>query len=266
VIRAAIRVVAICVAALAPLRAQAPNDACAGAVPITGSPLVASNAGATTGPDPIPSCSSMTGDVWFSFVPPCTGTYTASTCAAPTTFGTVVAIWDGTGGCGALAEIACSDLCSSGAFLGASAAAVLNAGQPYFISVGGTLGITGTFGLSVTLGAAMTLSFFSSGSGTLGYVITGGPATGTAFVALTAHAGSFPLGWFYGVDLFWSELIYEISVGFPFITTLQPCGLVAVGPYPGLPSGLTLYGVALGLPLGGTIPVAFTLPVVGVVP
>lgn len=247
------------------LRAQVPNDTCAGAVPLPPATLVASNVGATAGPDPIPSCATVTGDVWFSFVPGCNGTYTASTCSAATTFGTVVAIWDGAGGCGALTEVACSDVCSGGAFLGASASAALTAGHPYFISVGGTLGGAGAFGLSVGLGASMSLSFFSTTTGTIGYVILEGPAAGAAFVAVTLNAGAFPLGWFYGVDILWPELLAEITQGFPFLTPLQPCGSAAIGPFGGLPPGLTLYAVALGVPLGASIPTVATLPTIGVV-
>jgi hypothetical protein len=157
-------------------------------------------------------------------------------------------------------------VCSGGAFLGATASASLVVGHPYFISVGGTLGGAGAFGLSASLGASMSLVFFSTTQGTLGYVVTEGPAAGVAFVAVTINVGTFPLGWFYGLDIFWSELIAEIATGFPFLTPLQPCGSAAVGPFFGLPSGLAVYGVALGVPLGGSIPAFSSTPVIGVVP
>jgi hypothetical protein len=248
------------------LRAQVPNDTCAGAIPLGAVVVVASNVGATAGPDPLPGCAAVTGDVWFSFVPGCNGTYTVSTCAAATSFGTVVTVWDGAGGCGALVELTCSDVCTGGSFLGASASASLVVGHPYFISVGGTLGGAGTFSLSASLGASMALSFFSTSLGTLGYVITEGPAAGQAFVAVTINAGLFPIGWFYGIDIYWSELLAEIATGFPFLTPLQPCGSTAVGPFFGLPSGLTVYGVALGIPLGAAFPTVSTLATIGVVP
>jgi len=250
----------------APLRGQVANDTCATAIPIASAAVVGTNVGATAGPDPLPTCLTMTGDVWYSFTPPCSGLYTVSTCAAATTFGTIVAVWDGAAGCGGLSLLACSDVCVAGAFSGASCTVSLTVGHAYFVSVGGNGGSTGTFGLSLTLGAAMTLSFFTQGPGSLGYFITDGPDSGTAFVAITANAGSFPFGWFYGIDIHWVELINEISAGYPFLNLLLPCGMVVVGPFTGLPSGLVLYAVGLGIQAGASVPSFATTPLTGSVP
>jgi hypothetical protein len=260
--RTALTLVLVACAALG----QAPNDACVTASATTGGPLLGSNAGATTGPDPVPLCAAMTGDVWYSFTAPCAGVYTASTCAAVTTFATAVAVWSAAAGCGSLVELACSDACGTGAYLGASATFSTVAGTTYLISVGGNAGTSGVFELSVTLGAAMSVAFFSSGPGSLGYAVSQGPGGGFAFVAMTLNAGQFPLGWFYGIDIGWVELMNEIAIGFPFLTPLQPCGQAVVGPAFGLPSGLQIHAVGLGLLPGATIPTVSTFPALGVVP
>jgi hypothetical protein len=250
----------------APLSSQIANDTCVTAIPVTGASIIGTNVGATTGPDPLPACSIPTGDVWYSWVAPCSGTYTASTCAVITNFPTIVAIWHGIAGCGSLIQVTCSDVCAAGAFSGASTAFLANAGAVYFVSVAGNFGASGTFELTLALGASMTLSFFDGGPGSLGYLVNEGPGSGTSFVAMTQNAGVFPLGWFLGIDIGWLELMSQLSVGFPFVTVLQPCGLAIVGPVFGLPSGLTVYAVGIALPQGGSIPTATTLPVVGVVP
>jgi hypothetical protein len=248
------------------LWSQVPNDTCATSILIAGTSVSGTNVGASTGPDPLPPCATVSGDVWYAWVAPCNATYTASTCAAATNFATIVAVWDGAASCGSLVPVACSDLCTSGAFQGAAASFVATAGTVYFISVGGISGNAGGFELSITSGVAMTLLFFSNGSGTLGYSIIEGPASGTAFVAMTVNQGGFPFGWFLGIDIGWLELMGQLSFGFPFVTPLSSCGLAVVGPAFGLPTGLQIFAVGVALPPAGTVPSATTLPTIGVVP
>ena len=69
------------------------------------------NTTATTGVDPLPviPCAVMGGfwsDIWFAFVPDADGAITATTCDAAG-WDTDMALYDGTGGCGTLVEIAC---------------------------------------------------------------------------------------------------------------------------------------------------------------
>ena len=149
---------------------------------------------------------------------------------------------------------------------GASCTASLTVGHAYFVSVGGNGGQHRHLRLSVTLGAAMALSFFTTGPGSLGYFITDGPDSGTAFVAITANPGSFPLGWFYGVDIHWIELINEISVGYPFLVCCCPAAWSSSDRSRVFPSGLVLYAVGLGVQAGASIPSFATLPVTGSVP
>jgi hypothetical protein len=257
---------AACIASAA-LPAQAPaNDHCASAVTLGAAAVAGTNVAATTGPEPVPSCQTSGKDVWYSWVAPCAGTYTISTCSPATNFATVVAVWDGFAGCPAIVEAGCSDFCVSGGFQGASAIFNAAAGHQYYVSVGGISGASGTFSLSASLGPAMTLAFFSAGPGTIGYVVTEGPGSGLSFVAIALAAGTYPNGWFYGVDIPWPDLMNEIAMGYPFFVTLQSCGGAVVGPFAGLPPGLTLFGVGLGIPPGSTVPVFHTAAVSGVVP
>jgi hypothetical protein len=252
---------------VASLSAQAVNDACAAATSINGpAPILGSNVGATTGPDPVPACAPMTDDVWYAWTAPCNGTYTASTCAAATNFGTVLAVWGAPSFCTNLVPIACSDVCIAGPHLGAAVTFQATVGSAYRISVGANGVGSGTFELSIALGSAMSLTFFGGGTGSLGWFVAEGPANGIAFVAITLNPGQFPFGWFLGIDIGWLELLNELSSGWPFVLALQPCGSAQVGPFVGLPTGLQAYGVAVGLPPGSTVPAAISAPVIGVVP
>jgi hypothetical protein len=135
----------------------------------------------------------------------------------------------------------------------------------YYISVGGFASSTGTFDLLVNSGGGITLTFLTPGTGNLGYMVTGGPSNGTAFTAITLNAGAFPNGWFFGIDIPLQELGVEINFGFPFSTGLDSCGNATIGPFSGLPSGLTVYGVSLGTPSGSFTPTAFSAPTTGTV-
>lgn len=248
------------------LRAQVQNDHCPGAIVLGTATLTGSNTGATSGPEPLGTCQTAGADVWYSWVPPCSGVYTVSTCSATTNFATVVTVWDGFAGCVLPVEAGCSDVCASGGFQGAAAVVNATLNHQYYVSVGGIAGATGTFTLSASLGAAMTLSFFSNGPGTIGYVLTEGPESGIAFVAIALAAGAYPYGWFYGIDIPWPDLLNEIAMGYPFFVVLQSCGGAVVGPFPGIPTGLTLYGVGLGIPASSNVPAYHTPAVIGVVP
>jgi hypothetical protein len=251
------------------------NDYCSAAVPITpGVVTPGSNVNATTGGgscpgDPVGTCSLMSGDVWYSFFATCAGSYDASTCVGATNYDSVVAVWDGSGGCASLVELACSDdNCQlGGQFLSSTATWVATANTTYYISVGGFLGATGTFDLLVNPSpGAMTLGFFDAGPGTLGYSVQAGPAFGTAYTALTLSQGAYPNDWFFGIAISLSEINSQISTGFPFVVGLDSCGATTIGPATGLPTGLTVYGVSVGVPSGSGFPSAITSPASGTVP
>jgi hypothetical protein len=140
------------------------------------------------------------------------------------------------------------------------------AGSTYYVSVGGKLtGATGTFALRVEQVVVANLTFFSTGPGTLGYHVTG-PPSGGYFIAATATPGAYPFGWFYGVDIPLPDILAEYNAGPPFIGPFSPCGLATTGPYFGLPSGFTVYAVALGFASGSFSPGWFSNPATGTVP
>jgi hypothetical protein len=257
---------AACALAAGPLRAQGPADVCAGAIPIVeGIAVSGTTAGATSGPDPV-ACNA-TNDVWYSIVLACGAQYVATTCNAGTTFDTVVSVWNGTGGCAGLALVACNDnnCAVAGQAFASRVTFTANAGGLYYVSVGGKGTTTGPFTLRVDLVPVMTLAFFDLGPGTLGYHVTG-PPLGTYFTAVSLTAGAFPFGWFYGIDLPLSDIVALYNAGPPFVGLLSVCGQATVGPFGGLPSGLTAYAVALGFAAGAPLPGYASNPATATVP
>lgn len=260
-------ILAAAAVASAVLFAQAPNDGCALAILISeGVAVSGSNAGATTGPDPV-ACGA-TNDVWYRIAVNCAGQYIASTCGTNTAIDTVLSVWNGTGGCGALTLVGCND--NNCPQPGPSSASRVTftaiAGGVYYVSVGGKPNAAlGAFSLRVDLVVLANLAFFSTGPGTLGYHVTG-PPLGGYFVAITFNAGAFPFGWFYGVDIPLSDILAEYGAGPPFIGGFTACGLGTTGPYFGLPPGLTVYAVALGFAPGATSPGFISNPATASVP
>jgi hypothetical protein len=239
------------------IAAQSPsNDTCVGAIPVYLGTTSGSNVGATTGPEPSSSCGLGGSDVWFVFTSPCNGAMSAGTCAAGTNFDTVIEVFDGSGGCGAMTSILCvDDFC--GPPYGPLSSHVTwqaVAGTTYYIAVSGFAGATGSFDLYVE-SAYPEFEFFTAGPGTVGYEIRGGPPGGVAFVAMTLNGVYFPYGWFNGIDIDFVELGFQLSTGYPFIVpTGQVCGDALIGPFSGLPSGLAIYGVCIGVTAGSPFP------------
>lgn len=161
----------------APLLAQ--NDDCAGAIVITDGLTVGTNVGAT---DSIPSasCGTIGSDLWYEYTASCTGLVSASFCGAGTAdFDTVLAAFDGS--CGALVEIACNDdTCGVQSAINFQA----NAGQTYYIVVGGYQGAQGNFTLSV--GCGQTGSDECSGALPIFDGVTSGTNVGATTSAQTA--------------------------------------------------------------------------------
>jgi len=251
------------------------NDVCSGALSLPEAVVTnGTNVGTTTGPDPVvTNCGfANSSDVWYVLVPSCSGTYTATTCLAGTNFDTVLGIWDGTGGCGNLIALACNDddptFCQSGQAFGLESRVswTATAGTSYYISLAGYAGNTGNFQLIAQLGSGMALTFTNNGVGTIGYQVVGAPPNGACFTGITLQAGAYPTGWFFGIDIGFAELSSEINTGFPFLTGLTACGSTTVGPFAGVPSGLTLYGVALGFPFGASFPSVISPPATATVP
>jgi len=233
---------------------QQSNDLCANAIAIVeGTPVAGSTVGATTGPNPV-ACNA-TNDVWYSIALSCGAQYVASTCNLGTSFDTVLSVWNGTGGCAAPALVACNDnnCILAGQTNASRVTFTANAGGVYYVSVGGKLTTTGAFTLRVDLVPVMTLNFFHAGPGTVGYHVSG-PPLGTYFTAVSLTPGAFPFGWFYGIDLPLADIVAEYNAGPPFVGVLSLCGQDTVGPFGGLPSGLTVYAVSLGFAVGSQLP------------
>jgi hypothetical protein len=246
--------------------AQVSNDTCLNAVFMTeGTPAPGTNVGATIGPEPVAVCGSMGADVWFVFYPNCTGPLTVTTCDPITTFDTVIAVWDGANGCGALVPLICND---DNCGLSSSVTFQATTWNPYYVSVGGYLGATGSFMLTVNPGGGtgMSLGFFDSGPGTLGYTISSGPVNGAFITVLTLNQGNYPNGWLFGLDITPGEIQFCLGFGYPFSGFLDQCGSTVVGPFGGLPYGLSAYAVAIGIPAGGSVPTTISLASSGTVP
>lgn len=119
------------IAGLAPAHAQGPaNDECTGALVVgNGASGPFDNFGASTSSPPW-TCAGQF-DVWFVYFAGGPGTLSVDTCGS--SLDTVLEIFDGTGGCGALASAGCNDdACASGSSLSVP----VNAG-PYWFRVGG---------------------------------------------------------------------------------------------------------------------------------
>jgi hypothetical protein len=244
------------------------NNNCANAAPIVEHVSIADcNIGASAGfGEPLAPCAPNDADVWYVFTASTTGSYTVTTCHLSTTFDTVLAAWAGT--CAAPILLACNDdSCGppSGSTRSTLSFSTL-AGTTVRISVGGFNGATGDFVLTVTPNSEqLGLSYFHVGPGTLGFHLFGGPPGGGYFVPTTVNAGAYPFGWCLGIDITLAELAAEVNTP-PFVGTLGPCGHLRVGPFTGLPGGLSVYGVAVANPPGSPTvfeiskPDTFTVP------
>jgi hypothetical protein len=116
----------------------------------------------------------------------------------------------------------------------------------------------------VVAAAPPSLVFTSpSGLGCVQVNLTNMPGGGFYFLGATVQAGTFPNGWFFGIDIGFAELQNEINTGFPFLGVVgaSACGgtgSATIGEFCGVPSGVTFYAVGLGAPAGSSFPSAVT--------
>lgn len=91
-----------------------------------------------------------------------------------------------------------------------------------------------------------------------------GAANGLFFSPVALAPGNFPNGAFYGIDLPFQDLVNQFLFGAPFLANLDAQGKSTSATFTGLPSGLTIYGVALddvtALFPQVSAPVAFVIP------
>lgn len=187
-------------------------------------------------------------DLWFVFVPTCTGTHRIDTCG--NFYDTQLTVYATCGG----PEIACNDddptfNCGQSSVVNVS----LIGGNPYWIRVAaGFSGNTSTFNLNISTGFALT---FSSplGPGSLQMDVAG-PPNGAYYAAITLNQGNYPNGWFLGLDIPLLEIVAEVNFGYPFTGGFDACGnAITLGPIAGLPP-LTFYSVLLASTPGSPIP------------
>ena len=144
---------AVALASAAPSGLLAPNDDCATAAPVfDGLNAGLSNVGSTTSGGVPAACVGINSDVWFSYTASCTGTAVFTTCpaGAGTLADTVVQVFDGTGGCGALVSVGCND---DSCGLRSSVSVPVTSGTLYYVRIGdfgATSPATGTFDLTIT--------------------------------------------------------------------------------------------------------------------
>lgn len=102
------------------------------------------------------------------------------------------------------------------------------------------------------------------GAGSLAARIDCGTPNSVFYTPITLAPGAFPYGFFYGVDISLLDVVFQISLGAPFIGVLDASGSFDLPPYIGLPSGLTLYANVLDglttLAPGVGVPVSYTIP------
>ncbi|HYC77733.1 MAG TPA: choice-of-anchor X domain-containing protein [Planctomycetota bacterium] len=225
-----------------------PNDECFAAALVnfgTNGPF--SNEGATTSlpVDTGAGCtvSLGTNDVWFVYFSACTGPTTVAT--GCTGYDTVLGVYDNCGG----TLLACNDNATGCGTGGSSATFTASAGGLYFIRVAAkTAGTFGTFNVNVSTGA-YTFAFSSPlGAGSIQANVSNGTPFGAYIMALTLAPGVFPNGWLGGLDIPFGDFIAQATAGFPFTGGLDACGGAQIGPFPGLPSGLQLWGTSIDMP------------------
>jgi hypothetical protein len=229
------------------------NDECATPLAIgPGSNGPYSNVLATDSPFVGTACGSGNKDLWFSYTPTCGGPTTITTgCGG---FDTLMSVYTSCGG----TEIACNDDDPTGNCWPSSVLTNLNltAGTTYIIRVASPyFGISGSFNVDITPGLGLNWSS-PLGPGTAQFSICNGPPNGTYYLFATLFQGGFPNGWFYGLDITLQEISSQIGFGFPFNGPLDGAGAFASPLFGGVPSGLTVYSIAFGVPPAATSPSA----------
>ena len=123
------------------------NDTCDTALPVALGEVLSGATHAAMGSSEVPGCEyCYSPDVWYTFTPPTSDTYSVSLCGS--TFDTIVEIFSGD--CGGLEFLEGND--DGNCDYASTAVAALNAGETYWIRISGYGATTGAYELEVTQG------------------------------------------------------------------------------------------------------------------
>ncbi len=138
------------------------NDTCDTALPVALGEVLSGATHAAMGSSEVPGCEHCYDpDVWYTFTPLVTGSYTVSLCGS--TFDTIVEIFSGD--CGGLDFVEGND--DGNCEYASTAVAALNAGETYWIRISGYGATTGAYELEVTQGTKASTGC-NAGSGATG--------------------------------------------------------------------------------------------------
>ena len=205
-------------------------------------------------------------DVWYAYI---------ATSSCPITvdvngsalLGPVLAAFDGNafsgpGSCGSLPELGCI---VAGAPIPTALQLTPTAGDVILFQVGSLFSPVQFGAITLTIRRAFSLDFSApSGPGSVSMVNSCGTPNAPYFIALSLTPGSYPNGWFFGVDIGLPDLFTLFAAGAPFTGTLDANGGSAFSIGSGVPAGISVYAVTVeldpisSLPVIATNPVAFT--------
>ncbi len=145
-------------------------------------------------------------------------------------------------------------------------------GGPWKLTIcdrGASIGSTGqltNFNIRVVRQCALNLSVSQpNGGASIRVTARNGFPGNTNFNVFTGTQGSYPNGWFYGIDPTLTDILTVLSVPSPslFLGTLNACGQRNFTLDVALPPGITFYGVALevnpqGIVVGNSAPISYT--------
>jgi V8-like Glu-specific endopeptidase len=191
------------------------NDNCFQAIVVGEGTFNFDSTGATTdGPNEPGACNFFSytqigSDIWYRYVPSCTGNATFDLCSS--SFDTKLAVYNGSACPGSASADGCNDdACGPGQGLQSQVVHPVVAGNSYLVRIGGYQGATGSGTLSITCsggGPACQPDLGFQGPGTASFTICGDTSSGgQATIALTGGPANVP-----------AYLVYSLSsTGAPF--------------------------------------------------
>ncbi len=203
-----------------------PNDNCSNAIVVGEGTLSFNTTGATTdGPNEPGPCNffnytQVGADVWYRYVPGCSGNATFSLCSS--SYDTKLAVYNGSACPGSSSADGCNDdACGPGQGLQSEVVHPVVAGNSYLVRIGGYQSATGAGTLSITCdggggGPACQPSVGNQGPGTATLTICGDPSSGgTVDVDLTGATPNDPAYFVYSLSNTGTAFAGGVLVPFP---------------------------------------------------